>query len=138
MFHLMPYRDLPDDFQQRYKSAFIDPLWFDVADSEKVGPVLQRHPRRTAARGESWVPRALYQSASPECLRLHGQSELDGFGSGQGDQWPEHRHHSARLDAALHVAAHAYRRGIRDARLHQRWTAHRRLSHGVTHGRHDL
>ena len=37
MFHLMPYRDLPADFDQRYKSAFIDPLWFDVADSEKVG-----------------------------------------------------------------------------------------------------
>jgi alkanesulfonate monooxygenase SsuD/methylene tetrahydromethanopterin reductase-like flavin-dependent oxidoreductase (luciferase family) len=37
MFHLMPYRDLPADFERRYKSAFIDPLWFDVADSEKVG-----------------------------------------------------------------------------------------------------
>ena len=37
MFHLMPYRDLPSDFVTRYDSAFIDPLWFDVADSEKVG-----------------------------------------------------------------------------------------------------
>src|ERR1700739_928069 len=37
MFHLMPYRDLPDDFEKRYKSAFIDPMWFDVADPEKVG-----------------------------------------------------------------------------------------------------
>src|ERR1700686_4981088 len=37
MFHLMPYRDLPSDFVKRYDSAFIDPLWFDVADSEKVG-----------------------------------------------------------------------------------------------------
>src|SRR6202167_4094918 len=37
MFHLMPYRDLPSDFVQRYDSAFIDPLWFDVADSDKVG-----------------------------------------------------------------------------------------------------
>ena len=36
MFHLMPYRDLPADFAQRYKSAYIDPLWFDVADPEKV------------------------------------------------------------------------------------------------------
>ena len=36
MFHLMPYRDLPKDFVQRYDSAFIDPIWFDVADSEKV------------------------------------------------------------------------------------------------------
>jgi len=37
MFHLMPYRDLPADFEQRYQSAYIDPLWFDVADSDKVG-----------------------------------------------------------------------------------------------------
>ena len=37
MFHLMPYRDLPADFERRYNSAYIDPLWFDVADSEKVG-----------------------------------------------------------------------------------------------------
>ena len=37
MFHLMPYRDLPDDFGQRYNSAFIEPLWFDFADADKVG-----------------------------------------------------------------------------------------------------
>ena len=44
MFHLMPYRDLPADFVQRYNSAFIDPVWFDVANSEKVGAVLQLPP----------------------------------------------------------------------------------------------
>src|SRR4029078_1410364 len=37
MFHLMPYRDLPADFERRYNSAYIDPVWFDVADSDKVG-----------------------------------------------------------------------------------------------------
>src|SRR5262249_17024793 len=37
MFHLMPYRDLPADFERRYSSAYIDPIWFDVADSDKVG-----------------------------------------------------------------------------------------------------
>jgi len=36
MFHLMPYRDLPGDFGERYKSAYIDPVWFDVADPNKV------------------------------------------------------------------------------------------------------
>ena len=36
MFHLMPYRDLPADFAERYKSAYIDPVWFDVADPQKV------------------------------------------------------------------------------------------------------
>ena len=37
MFHLMPYRDLPPDFGERYKSAYIDPLWFDIADPQRVG-----------------------------------------------------------------------------------------------------
>ena len=37
MFHLMPYRDLPADFDKRYNSAYLDPVWFDVADSHKVG-----------------------------------------------------------------------------------------------------
>ena len=42
MFHLMPYRDLPADFEQRYNSAYIDPLWFDVADCRQGRRVLQR------------------------------------------------------------------------------------------------
>jgi alkanesulfonate monooxygenase SsuD/methylene tetrahydromethanopterin reductase-like flavin-dependent oxidoreductase (luciferase family) len=37
MFHLMPYRDLPEDFDKRYNSAYLDPVWFDVADPDKVG-----------------------------------------------------------------------------------------------------
>ena len=37
MFHLMPYRDLPADFDKHYKSAYIDPVWFDVADPKQVG-----------------------------------------------------------------------------------------------------
>jgi len=36
MFHLMPHRDLPADFTQQYRSAYLDPVWFDVADPEKV------------------------------------------------------------------------------------------------------
>jgi hypothetical protein len=36
MLHLMPHRDLPPDFDQRYKSAYLDPVWFDVADPDKV------------------------------------------------------------------------------------------------------
>jgi alkanesulfonate monooxygenase SsuD/methylene tetrahydromethanopterin reductase-like flavin-dependent oxidoreductase (luciferase family) len=37
MFHLMPYRDLPADFEERYQTAYIEPLWFDIADPDKVG-----------------------------------------------------------------------------------------------------
>jgi len=37
MFHLMPYRDLPGDFEQRYHTSHVDPIWFDIADPDKVG-----------------------------------------------------------------------------------------------------
>jgi alkanesulfonate monooxygenase SsuD/methylene tetrahydromethanopterin reductase-like flavin-dependent oxidoreductase (luciferase family) len=36
-FHFMPYRDLPDDFDQRYKSAWVDAPWWELGDAEKVG-----------------------------------------------------------------------------------------------------
>ena len=37
MFHLMPYRDLPADYELRYNASHIEPIWFDVADADKVG-----------------------------------------------------------------------------------------------------
>ncbi len=37
MFHLMPYRELTADFEKRYDSAYIDPVFFDVGDADKVG-----------------------------------------------------------------------------------------------------
>ncbi len=37
MFHLMPYRDLPADFEKRYHSVWVDPPWWELADAEKVG-----------------------------------------------------------------------------------------------------
>ena len=37
MFHLMPYRDLPDDFEQKYHSVWVDPPWTELGDAEKVG-----------------------------------------------------------------------------------------------------
>jgi alkanesulfonate monooxygenase SsuD/methylene tetrahydromethanopterin reductase-like flavin-dependent oxidoreductase (luciferase family) len=37
MFHLMPYRDLPADYEKRYNASHIEPIWFDVADADKVG-----------------------------------------------------------------------------------------------------
>ncbi len=37
MFHLMPYRDLPADFEKRYHSVWVDPPFWDLADPEKVG-----------------------------------------------------------------------------------------------------
>lgn len=37
MFHLMPHRELPGDFAERFQSAYLDPVWFDVADADRVG-----------------------------------------------------------------------------------------------------
>lgn len=37
MFHLMPHRELPADFEQRYKSVWVDPNWWELADAERVG-----------------------------------------------------------------------------------------------------
>ncbi len=37
MFHLMPYRDLPADFEQRYHSVWVDPPYTELADSRKIG-----------------------------------------------------------------------------------------------------
>jgi alkanesulfonate monooxygenase SsuD/methylene tetrahydromethanopterin reductase-like flavin-dependent oxidoreductase (luciferase family) len=37
MFHLMPYRELPADFEQCYHSVWVDPPFWELADPEKVG-----------------------------------------------------------------------------------------------------
>lgn len=35
-FHFMPYRDLPDDFEQRYPSAWVEAPWWELGDARKV------------------------------------------------------------------------------------------------------
>ncbi len=37
MFHLMPHRELPADFEKRYHSVWVDPPWWELADAERVG-----------------------------------------------------------------------------------------------------
>jgi alkanesulfonate monooxygenase SsuD/methylene tetrahydromethanopterin reductase-like flavin-dependent oxidoreductase (luciferase family) len=37
MFHLMPHRELPHDFEQRYHSVWVDPPWWELADPQRVG-----------------------------------------------------------------------------------------------------
>jgi alkanesulfonate monooxygenase SsuD/methylene tetrahydromethanopterin reductase-like flavin-dependent oxidoreductase (luciferase family) len=37
MFHLMPYRNLPADFEKKYQSVWVDPPYWELADSTKVG-----------------------------------------------------------------------------------------------------
>ena len=70
------------------------------------------------------------------CTNQHHQNvygfmanpEHHGRGACASHQRPERRDHPARLDLALDHAADPHRRGIRDARLHQRRTAGRRIS----------
>lgn len=37
MFHLMPHRELPEDFTSRYRSVWVTPPWWELADAERVG-----------------------------------------------------------------------------------------------------
>jgi alkanesulfonate monooxygenase SsuD/methylene tetrahydromethanopterin reductase-like flavin-dependent oxidoreductase (luciferase family) len=37
MFHLMPHRELPDDFENRYHSIWVDVPWNELADAKRVG-----------------------------------------------------------------------------------------------------
>jgi alkanesulfonate monooxygenase SsuD/methylene tetrahydromethanopterin reductase-like flavin-dependent oxidoreductase (luciferase family) len=37
MFHLMPHRELPADFEQKYHSVWVDPPWWELADASRVG-----------------------------------------------------------------------------------------------------
>ncbi|GEL18381.1 LLM class flavin-dependent oxidoreductase [Pseudonocardia asaccharolytica] len=37
MFHLMPHRELPDDFERRYKSVWVDPPFPELADPDRIG-----------------------------------------------------------------------------------------------------
>jgi alkanesulfonate monooxygenase SsuD/methylene tetrahydromethanopterin reductase-like flavin-dependent oxidoreductase (luciferase family) len=36
-FHLMPHRELPDDFEKRYPSVWVTPPWPELADAARVG-----------------------------------------------------------------------------------------------------
>ena len=36
-FHLMPHRELPADFEDRYESVWVTPPWWELADARRVG-----------------------------------------------------------------------------------------------------
>ena len=138
MFHLMPYRDLPADFAERYKSAYIDPVWFDVADPHKVSQYY------------NWTLDEFIHAArlgiNGLCTNQHHQNvygfmanpSLMGSVLARATARPERRHHPARLDFAINQPADADRRGIRHARLHQRRPAGCRLSDRAADRRHHL
>ena len=36
-FHLMPHRELPANFEQRYPSVWVTPPWWELTDARRVG-----------------------------------------------------------------------------------------------------
>ena len=86
MFHLMPYRDLPADFERRYSSAYIDPVWFDVADADKDMHV---------PRGGKFIPAPMRYF-----MRFHG---ADGMHAGYLPGYPA-SHGCVRMPEQLAIA----------------------------------
>ena len=100
--------------------------------------VLQLDARRALVRGEVRVRRRVHERTSPERLRLHAEPELDGERSGTGDERHERRHRADGRDPADLQPAAPRRRGVRDARLHQRWSAGGRPAPRQPDGREPL
>ena len=74
MFHLMPYRELPADFEKRYHSVWVDPPYRELADPDKVGQVLQLDARRADLRrqGRAWTASAstsIIRTPTASCRR---------------------------------------------------------------------
>ena len=42
MFHLIPHRDFPADFEQRYRSVWVDPPRWELADAERFDQYYNR------------------------------------------------------------------------------------------------
>ena len=90
--------------------------------------LLQLVARRAHARGEARLRRPRHERAPPERLRVHVQPEpvrRDPRAAHAGPGLRRRRHRAARRDARRD-AADPHRRGVRDARLHQRRPARRR------------
>ncbi len=138
MFHLMPYRDLPADFAKRYKSAYIDPVWFDVADPQKVGQYY------------NWTLDEFIHAArlgiNGVCTNQHHQNvygfmanpSLMGSVLARATNGQDVAIIQLGSTLAVDQPADAHRRRIRHARLHQRRPAGRRLPDRLADRCHDL
>ena len=138
MFHLMPHRELPEDFEQRYHSVWVDPPWWELADAERVGQYYNwtlDELTHAAKAGHGWY---LRQRASPERLWLHAEPQPDGLRYGQGHQRPGRGHCADGLDPADDQPSYTGRRRVRHAGLHQRWASGRRYAPGLLYGRKSM
>jgi alkanesulfonate monooxygenase SsuD/methylene tetrahydromethanopterin reductase-like flavin-dependent oxidoreductase (luciferase family) len=66
-FHFMPYRDLPDDVEDRYRSVWVDAPWSELGDARKAGD---------------------YFNQSIDELMLAAEVGFDGLGTNEHHQNP--------------------------------------------------
>ena len=74
MFHLMPHRELPADFEQQYKSVWVDPPFPELADASRVGQYYNWTLDELIYAAQAGLRRHLRQRAPPERLRLHARA----------------------------------------------------------------
>ena len=134
-FHLMPHRELPADFEKRYESVWVTPPWWELADARRVGQYY------------NWTLDELMYAARAGfdgvCTNEHHQNaygfmpspNLMGSVLARATNGTQRRHRADGRDAADVQPADPRRRGVRDARLHQRRPAGGRPAARQPHGR---
>ena len=138
MFHLMPYRDLPDDFEQKYHSVWVDPPWTELGDAEKVGQYY------------NWSLDELIHAAKAGmdgiCVNEHHQNAY-GFMPNPNLMGSVLARATNGMDVAVvqmgstsanHQPAHARSRRVRHAGYHQRRAPGGRHAAGNGNGRHPV
>ena len=122
-FHLMPYRFLPDDFETRYRSVWVDvPHTCSTRRSQRALP---RVPGRAGVRRASGLRRRLRQRAPQQRLRADALAEPHGRRADPPDL-ARRDHRAGQQPGRLQPAA-AGGRGVRHARPPQRRPAGGRL-----------
>ena len=134
-FHLMPHRELPDDFEKRYPSVWVTPPWHELADPARVGQYY------------NWTLDELLYAARAGfdgvCTNEHHQNaygfmpspNLMGSVLARGTAGIERRDRADGRDAADLEPADPRRGRVRDARLHQRRAARGGPAARQPHGR---
>ena len=135
MFHLMPHRELPADFEKRYHSVWVDPPWWELADAKRVGQYY------------NWTLDELIHAAEAGldgiCVNEHHQNAY-GFMPGPNLMGSVLARATNGMDVGIvqmgATPSHhhpSYSRGgrVRHVGLHKRRPHDRRDAAGVVHGR---
>ena len=138
MFHLMPYRELPADFEQRYQSVWVDPPFSELADASRVGQYYNWTLDELIYAAKSGMDGICVNEHHQNAYGFMPEPQPDGLGAGARHQRDGRRDRADGRDPADHQPADPRRRRVRDARLHQRRPARRRHAAGHSDGRQPL